>query len=280
MIRKLLGLLAVLILTCAHPAEGQQSKKVPRIGYLAVNSFSDNAARIDAFRQKLRELGYVDGKNIIIEWRSAEGKPERLPTLAAELVSLKVDVLVSYGPTTTRAAKKATTTVPIVMSFDSDPVGSGVVTSLAQPGGNITGLSSLAPEISGKQLELLKEIVPALSRIAVLGNSTQPDNAPALKELELAAGPLKVQIQYLDVLSAKDIEPSFQSATKRRAGAVLVLAGPVMSPHRTELLTWRQRTGCQRCTTGQIMSKPAVSCPTERIFPIYFGVPQLSSTKF
>ena len=122
------------------------------------------------------------------------------------------------------------------MSFDGDPVGSGFVASLARPGGNITGLSSLAPEISGKQLELLKEIVPKLSRVAVLGNSTEPGNAPALKELELAGGALKVQIQYLDVLRAKDIEPSFQSATKQRAGAVIVLAGPVMSPHRTEVV--------------------------------------------
>jgi len=217
-------------------AQAQQPTKVPRIGYLAVNSLSDNAARIDAFRQGLRELGYVEGKNIIIEWRSAEGKPDRLPALAVELVSLQVDVLVSYGPTPTRAAKKATTKVPIVMSFDGDPVGSGVVASLARPGGNITGLSSLAPEISGKQLELLKEIVPTLSRVAVLGNSTEPGNAPALKELELAGGALKVQIQYLDVLRAKDIEPSFQSTTKQRAGAVIVLAGPVMSPHRTEVV--------------------------------------------
>ncbi len=229
-------LLIVAVAVVAATAQAQQPTKVPRIGYLAVNSLSDNAARIDAFRQGLRELGYVEGKNIIIEWRSAEGKPDHLPALAAELVSLKVDVLVSYGPTPTRAAKKATTKIPLVMSFDSDPVGSGVVASLARPGGNITGLSSLAPEISGKQLELLKEIVPTLSRVAVLGNSTEPGNAPALKELELAGGALKVQIQYLDVLSAKDIEPSFQSATKQRAGAVLVMAGPVMSPHRTEVV--------------------------------------------
>jgi putative ABC transport system substrate-binding protein len=228
--------LSVLLCALCSSAAAQQPVKAPRIGYLAVNSPSDNAARIDAFRQGLRELGYVEGKNIIIEWRSAEGKPDRLPALAAELVKLKVDVLVSYGPTPTRVAQKATTTVPIVMSFDSDPVGSGIVASLARPGGNITGLSSLAPEISGKQLELLKEIVPRLSRIAVLGNSTEPGNALALKELELAAATLKIQIQYLDILSGKDIEPSFQSATKQRAGAVLVLAGPVMSPHRTEVV--------------------------------------------
>ena len=181
-------------------AQAQQPTKVPRIGYLAVNSLSDNAARIDAFRQGLRELGYVEGKNIIIEWRSAEGKPDRLPALAAGLARLKLDVIVTYGPQPTRAAKEATAKVPIVMSFDGDPVGSGFVASLARPGGNITGLSSLAPEISGKQLEFLKEIVPTLSRVAVLGNSPEPGNAPALKEVKLAGGAFKIQIQYLDVL--------------------------------------------------------------------------------
>ena len=130
------------------------------------------SARIEAFRQGLRELGYVEGKNIVIEWRCAEGKLDRLPALAAELVRLKVDVIVSAGPTATRAAKEATATIPIVMALDADPVGSGFVASLARPGGNITGLSTLAPEISGKQLELLKEIIPKLSRVAVFGNST------------------------------------------------------------------------------------------------------------
>jgi putative ABC transport system substrate-binding protein len=233
-LRSCLTVCALLYSLCSS-AEAQPPTKVHRIRYLAANSLSDNAARIEGFRQGLRELGYVEGKNIIIEWRSAVGKPDRLPALAAELVSLNVEVLVSYGPTPTRVAKKATTTIPIVMSFDSDPVGSGVVASLARPGGNITGLSSLAPEISGKQLEILKEIVPKLSRVAVLGHSHEPGNAQALKELELAAGALKVQIQYLNVLSAKDIKPSFQSVSKQRAGAVLVLAGPVMSPHRTEV---------------------------------------------
>ena len=129
-------------------------------------------ARIEAFRQGLRELGYVEGKNIVIEWRYAEGKLDRLPALAAELVRLKVDIIVTAGPTVTRAAKEATVTIPIVMALDNDPVGNGFVASLARPGGNITGLSTLSPELSGKQLELLKEIVPKLSRVAVLGTST------------------------------------------------------------------------------------------------------------
>ena len=133
---------------------------------------SANSARIEAFRQGLRELGYVEGKNIVIEYRYAEGKLDRLPALAAELVRLKVDVIVTAGPAATRAAKEATVTIPIVMAQDHDPVGNGFVASLARPGGNITGLSTLAPELSGKRLELLKEIIPRLSRVAVLGNST------------------------------------------------------------------------------------------------------------
>jgi ABC-type uncharacterized transport system substrate-binding protein len=230
-----LALCSLLIAHC-FAAEAQQPTKVPRIGFLSVNSFADNAARIEAFRYGLRELGYAEGRNIVIEWRSAEGKFDRLLALATDLVNLKVDVIVSYGPTPTRVAKKATATIPIVMGFDGDPVGSGMVASLARPGGNITGLSSLAPELSGKQLELLKEIVPKLSRVAVLGNSDEPGNAHALKEMELAAGAFNIQLQYQDVLNLKDIESSFQAASQQRAGAVLVLAGPVMSPHRTEVV--------------------------------------------
>ena len=151
--------------------------KVPRIGFLAAASPSAIAARIEAFRQGLRELGYVEGKNIVIECRYAEGKLDRAPALAAELVRLKVDIIVTAGPAATRAAKEATATIPIVMAQDPDPVGNGFVASLARPGGNITGLSTLAPEISGKRLELLKEIIPKLSRVAVLGTSTNPGNA-------------------------------------------------------------------------------------------------------
>src|SRR5262247_549955 len=187
-----LTLCAMLFALCVS-AEAQQPKKAPRIGYLSATSPSVNPTRIEAFRQGLRELGYVEGKNIIIEWRSAEGKLDRLPGIVAELVRLKVDVIVASGPVPTRVTKDATSTIPIVMAQVNDPVGSGFVASLARPGGNITGLSTLAPEISGKQLELLKEIVPKLSRVAVFG-TTRPGNAQALKEIELAAGAFKVQL--------------------------------------------------------------------------------------
>ena len=194
-----------------------------------------NAPRIDAFQQGLRELGYVEGKNIVIEWRHAEGKLDRLPALAAELVRLKVDVIVTAGPTATRPAKEATSTIPIVMTFDDDPVGNGFVASLARPGGNITGLSTLAPEISGKQLELLKEIVPRLSRVAVIGTSTRPGNEQALKEMEIAAAAFAMKVQYLDIQVPKDIETAFRAAGKERADALLVLQSPVFNAQRAQI---------------------------------------------
>ncbi|MGZ8453368.1 MAG: ABC transporter substrate-binding protein [Candidatus Binatia bacterium] len=227
--------LASLVLMLVSSARAQQPAKVPRIGYLNFGSLSVIAARTEAFRQGLHELKYVEGKNIVIEWRSAEGKPDRIPALAAELVRHKVDVIVTGGPTATRPAKEATSTIPIVMAYDPDPVGNGFVASLARPGGNITGLSSLAPEITGKQLELLKEIIPRLSRVAVLWASLNPGNAQSLRQMESAAGTLGVKLQFLDILGRKDIETAFRAASKGRADAVLVLASGVAVTHRTEI---------------------------------------------
>ena len=225
--RKIIILLTTVLLSISPFAEAQQAK-LPRIGVLSSSSPSAASFRIEPFRQGLRELGYVEGKNIVVEYRYAEGQPDRVPTLAAELVRLKVDVILTLGPTPTRSAQKATNTIPIVMAFDSDPVGSGFVASLARPGGNITGLSALTAEISGKRLELLKEIVPKLTRVAVLGGSTNPGTAPSLKETELAARALKVQLRYFEVQSLQDIETAFREASKGHADAVLVLNFP---PH-------------------------------------------------
>jgi len=234
-LRLLIFVLCAMLLALCLSAEAQQPAKVPRIGFLGFTSLSAIAARIEAFRQGLRGFGYVEGKNIVVEYRSAEGELNRLPELAAELVRLKVEVIVTSGPSVTRAVKEATTTIAIVMGFDTDPVGNGFVASLARPGGTITGLSVVSPEISGKQLELLKEIVPKLSHVAVLGASTNPGNAQSLKETELAAGAYKVQFQYLNVLSPKDIGTAFRAASKGHAGAVLVLASPLIESHRTQI---------------------------------------------
>ncbi len=233
----ILSFLTIAMLAIVGLGHAQQPTKVPRIGYLGFSSPSTIPTRIEAFRQGLRELGYVEGKNIFIEWRSAEGNADRLPSLAAELVRLKVDIIVTNGPYSTRAAKAATVNIPIVMAAVGDPVGDGIVASLARPGGNITGLSSVAPELSGKRLELLKEIVPKLSRVAVFGSSTSPNTAGALREVELAAGAFKVKVQYLDVLSPKDIETAFRAAVKGRADAMLwQVAAGVANAHRTQIL--------------------------------------------
>jgi len=230
------ALSALLFALCISAEAQQQPRKVRRIDYLSALSVSAESSRLDGFRQGLRELGYVEGKNIVIEYRFAEGKFDRLPQLAAELERLKDDVIVTTGPTSTRAAKEATTTIPIVMAFDNDPVGNSFVASLARPGGNITGLSTYYPEISGKQLELLKEIVPRLSRVAVLGNSAIPGNAQALKEMKQAAAAFGVQLQYLEVRDLKDIETAFQETRKRRADGILVLTSPVTNSHRSQII--------------------------------------------
>jgi putative ABC transport system substrate-binding protein len=214
-------------------AEAQQAKKVPRIGYLSASSAADAAQRTEAFRQGLRALGYVEGKSIVVEFRYAEGKFDRLPALAAELVRLKVDVIVTAGPSVTLPVKEATAAIPIVMTNDSDPVGSGFVISLARPGGNTTGLSSLAQELSAKRMELLKDIVPKLARVGILGTSDIPGNAEALRQAEVASGPFRVQTQYFDIRIPKDVEPAFRAAGKARADAVLVLNGP---PHIQRLI--------------------------------------------
>jgi putative tryptophan/tyrosine transport system substrate-binding protein len=223
-----LALCATLLALCI-PAPAQQPGKIPRIGFLSSLSPAVVSDRLEAFRQGLREHGYVEGKNIAIEYRYAEGNLDRLPALAAELVRLKIDVMVTGGPSVNRFAKEATATIPIVLAFDNDPVGNGFATSLARPGGNITGLSTEYPEISGKQLELLKEIVPRLSRVACLGNSTQPGYRQALKETEAAAGALGVKLQYLDIQNPQQIESAFQAASKGRADAVLVLGSQIVT---------------------------------------------------
>jgi ABC-type uncharacterized transport system substrate-binding protein len=174
-------ILCAMLFALSFPAEAQQAKKVPRIAYLSASSASSQAPRVEAFRQGLRELGYVEGKTIAIESRYADGKLDRLPALAAELVRLKEDIIVTGGATATRPTKEATVTIPIVMAQDNDPVGNGFVASLARPGGNITGLSALAPELSGKRMELLREMIPKLSRLTVFGDSNNPGNAQALR---------------------------------------------------------------------------------------------------
>ena len=210
-------------------AEAQQPKKVPRIGWLSEAYVrSQSSPRNDAFLQGLRDLGYIEGQNIVIEHRSAEGKDNLLPDLAAELVRLKVELIVALEPPSTRAAKSATDTIPIVMRSTADPVRTGLVASLARPGGNITGVTSIATELIGKRLELLKEVVPRNSRIAILWNPDYQAGASGFKEAESEARTLGIQIQFLEVRNPDQFEKAFKSATERRAGGVLLLRSPLI----------------------------------------------------
>ena len=245
----LLILVALMLLAVAVTGKAQQSKKIPRIGYLGLD-LRTNTYRSDAFRQGLRQLGYAEGKDIVIESRSADGKVDRLNELATELVRFKVDVIVTRGTSPTRAAKAATTTTPIVMTQDADPVGNGFVASLARPGGNITGLSTLAPEISGKQLELLKETVPKLSRVAVLWTSTVGQSL-ILREIGLAAGPLGVQLQSLDVLGPKDLDTAFRAASNQRAEAFIVFGGGILTAQPTRILEYVLKNRLPAVYSGQ-----------------------------
>ncbi len=240
--------IAVVLLTLAlatvQLADAQQPKKVPRIGFLAGGSPSSDAAWIEAFRQGLRELGYVEGHSIVIEYRYGEGKTERYPALVTELVQLKVEVIVVGGATATRAAKKVTTLIPLVMGNVTDPVALGLVASLARPGGNITGLTNLAPELGGKRLELLKEIVPQLSRVAVLGDPSSPSHAPGWRETESAARSLGVQVQSLEVRAPNpDFAGAFSAITRYRADALLTLSQPLIRVYREQIVDFTAKRG-------------------------------------
>jgi putative ABC transport system substrate-binding protein len=227
-------LVAVVLLAVGVIAEAQQPGKVPRIGYLSAGS--TNRARTEPFRQGLRELGYVEGKNIVIEYRSAEGNLDRLPDLTGELVRLKVDVIVVGSSTATRAAQNVTNLIPIVMTNVTDPVLLGFVVSLARPGGNITGLTNLAPELGGKRLELLKETVPQLSRVAVLGDPNSAEYGPQTNELDIAAQALGLRLQRVEVRAPGDLENAFSLIIKGRAGAVIGLQQPTIEILRQRIM--------------------------------------------
>jgi putative ABC transport system substrate-binding protein len=216
-------------------AAAQQPAGVSRIGFLTVARLSSVTSRTEAFRQGLRNLGYVEGQNIVIEWRSADETLSRLPALAAELIDLKVAVIVAGESATAVAVKQVTKTVPIVMATSADPVGLGLVASLARPGGNVTGLNSLSIELWGKQVGLLKEPVPTLSRVAVLSGSANPANTRALREVATAARGLGLRLQTVEVREAKDLDNAFSTMSRERADAMVVLTDPVLLTQRTQI---------------------------------------------
>jgi putative ABC transport system substrate-binding protein len=239
-IRKWAGFIAILVLLvgCVGMAEAQQAKKVPRLGYFSVSDPATESTRAEAIRLALRERGHIEGQNIVTEYRYAEGKNDRFPEIAAELVRLKVDIIVVAGGTgLIQAAKNATKTIPIVMmGFGSDPVEAGLIESLARPGGNVTGLTNLGPELGGKRLELLKEAVPKLARVAVLYNPATAFNVLELKEvLPVAARALKLTIQPWEVRAADDFERVFAAMGKQRADGLYVLGGGLMGANRKRI---------------------------------------------
>jgi putative ABC transport system substrate-binding protein len=228
--------LCALLFALCFQAQAQQPKKVPRIGYLPSGPISERVHLWDAFRQGMRELGYVEGQNITLVFPSAEVTPERLPHLAVELVSLKVDVIVAAGTPAVQAAKEATKTIPIVTPITTEPLETGLVASLARPGGNITGLSYMSSDLSGKRLELLREVVPGVSRIAVLSNPSSATVPPMMRKTEVAARALGVQLQRLEVHGPDDFERVFQAATKERAGALITLDDAFAFTQRTRIV--------------------------------------------
>jgi putative ABC transport system substrate-binding protein len=232
---RLIGLAVVLAVGLALAplaGEAQQTEKVRRIGFLS--GTSPNEAR-DAVRQGLREHGYIEGQNLLIEWRFADGRTDLLPGFAAELVKLKVEVVLTLGTEVALAAKKATAAIPIVFTQATDPMGSGLVPSLARPGGNLTGFSTLALELTGKRLELLKEAVPSLKSVIILSHSATPTSALAAKEAQIAARRLGLEARLVEVRDADQLEPAFTTMARERAGGVVLVPGPFLVTHRSQL---------------------------------------------
>ena len=235
--RAFLGTLAGGLLAAPSTGDAQPAGKVYRVGYLTAGSISANPRVLEAFRQGLRDLGWVEGRNVVIEYRSAEGRFDRLPDLAAELVRLKVDVIVATPTPGALAAKKATSTIPIVGASLTDPVGLGVIASLARPGGNVTGVAySVGTDIFGKDLSLLKEVVPKVRRVAVLSNPDGPAQPLTIRNIKEAAESLGVQLQLVEARGPGDFDGAFAAMARERAGALLVVTDPVFIPHRAQLV--------------------------------------------
>lgn len=228
-------LVASSALLVAPLAKAQQAAKVARVGFLGAGDATNLANYLEAFRLGLRELGYLEGRNIVIEYRFAEGKYERLPGFAADLVRLKVDAIVIEGSAAMQAARNATRTVPIVMALVGDPVGSGFIQSLARPGANISGVTTLSLELVGKQMELLKEIVPGLGRVAVLWNPDHPGHPRAIPGIRTAARTLGLELQLVEVRSIDELDKAFAELARKRPGALTAVSEPIYDRQQTRI---------------------------------------------
>jgi putative ABC transport system substrate-binding protein len=237
MIRRGLALSTVtLILAAVGTGQAQTTPRAYRVGWVTPTPVGEGSLTLNAFRQELRQRGYVEGENVTVEHRSVDAKPERLSAVIGELIRLNVDVLVAVSQPTAQAAQQATRDIPIVMVGVGDPVATGLVAALGRPGGNVTGLSQLAPELSTKRLELLKEALPRVSRVAVLWNPTNPTNASQLRDLQAAARTLRIQLQLLEVGASQDLEGAFQAATRGRSGALIALDDLFIFTQRSQII--------------------------------------------
>jgi putative ABC transport system substrate-binding protein len=239
--RAFLRIVPCALLASPLAVKAQQTGKVYRIGFLGNSTAALEANLVGPFREGLRELGYVEGRNVQIEYRWGEGKYERFPELVAELVALKVDVLVTAGTPAALAVKRATTTIPLVMVAVGDPVGTGLVASLARPGGSMTGLTSIAPDLEGKRLELLREAVPKLSRVSVIWNPANPFHVTAEKEARSAAQVLQMKVHSVGVRTAQELDPAFVAIVKERPGAFIVLADRIFLHNRGRIVDFAAR---------------------------------------
>jgi len=230
--------LAFLGVATAWPFAAHAQPNTPRIGFMGNSTAALEANLVDAFREGLHELGYEEGRNIVIEYRWADGKYEQFPTLVAELIAAKVDVIVTAGTPAALAVKKATTTVPLVMVAVGDPVGTGLVPSLARPGGNLTGLSSIAPDLEGKRLQLLREIVPALSHVAMFVNSLNPFHVSSMRQARAAAQAMGIKLQLHDIQKSEDLEDAFAAIRKERPDALLILADRIFLHNRQRIVNF------------------------------------------
>ena len=269
--------LSVMILTSCPFLSAQQPTKIPRLGYLTGSSLSSQSVNITAFQQRLRELGYIEGKNILVEYRSQEGRNDRGPELVAELIRLKVDVLVLIPSGSIRAAKKATKTIPVVMVTTADPVATGLVDSLARPGGNITGVTRITRDLNGKRLELLKDVVPTTPRVGMLFQADSTSGDIHFKEYETAARALKIELQSLGVRGqSPDFEAAFQAATKGRVNALVTISNSLTDFNRKKIVALAVKhrlpsmfEGSQSVETGGLMSYSADDAESFRRAAVY-----------
>jgi len=237
MIRKALAVSTITaILAVVVTSHAQMATRVYRVAWVTPTPAAEESLTLNAFRQELRQLGYMEGQNLTVELRSVEAKPDRISAIIGELIRLNVDVLVAVTQPTVQAAQQATRSIPSVMCSVGDPVATGLVASLARPGGNITGLSGLSPELAGKRLDLLREAIPRTSKVAVLWNPTNPSNAPQIRDLQAAARTLRIQLQLLKVSAPQDLEGAFQAAMRERAGALIVLDDLFIFTQRSQII--------------------------------------------